>query len=253
MDLFKPIKVFAQVDGVASPTIPFTAPGEVTPTVVVPTATDAGPSITLNADTTTLNVGDTVLVEVVIDTNLQPINAYTIQILYNPELAEVVDFDDTTDLIETDFLDTFFDPLINEVSQSQGIITIQAENPAGSSSITDRIVATFEVEAIKTGFVDFTFGEENTSLTTSGSENILQSTNSLDFVISGEAEPTAVTTQVPGQTVSPTSEIPFPSQTPQTALPDGLRTPVALVAGVLLISLGTYIYRLRDPNATKKV
>lgn len=253
MDLFKPVKVFAQVDGVASPTIPFTAPGQVTPTTLTPTTSETGPSISLVADQTTMNVGDTVLIQVVIDTDLQPISSYTIQLLYSPEFLEVLDLDDSTDVVETDFLDTFFDPLINEVSQAQGIITIQAENPAGSNSITDRVVAEFEVEALKAGFADITFGEENTALTTANSEDILQTTNSVDLVISGEVEPTTAPTPLPNQTVTPTSEIPLPTQIPQTDIPDNLRTPLALVAGVLLISLGTYIYKLRDPNASKKV
>lgn len=247
-------RVHAQVDGVASPTIPFAPPGNVTPTTAGPTTPVIGPSISLNTDVTNLNVGEKATIEVVIDTQLQPINQYSVQILFNPENLRVLDFDDSTDTIDIDFLDTFFDPVINEVSQQQGIITLSAENPVGSSSITDRVVAQFEVEALKAGFTELTFNEQNTMLLDASSVDILQSTNTVEFVVAGGADvpPTIVTTDQPAISVIPTSSILLPSRTPDTALPDNLQGPIALVLGVILMAAGGYIYRLRGTHANKE-
>lgn len=246
-------RVYAQVDGVASPTIPFTAPGNVTPTTVGPTTSVAGPSISLNSDVTNLNVGEKAKVQIVIDTQLQPINQYSIQILFNPEHLRIMDFDPATPTIEIDFRDTFFNTIINEVSQQQGIITLSAENPVGSASITDRVVAEFEIEALSPGFAELTFNEQNTMLLDASSIDILQSTNTVEFVIGGTGENvTPVVSEQPGTTVSPTSSIPLPSRTPDTALPDNMRAPAALIFGVVLIAAGSYLYRLRGTNAHKE-
>ena len=247
-------KVYAQVDGMASPTIPFTAPGNVTPTISGPTSPVLGPGISMSSNVTNLNIGDRATIQIIIDTQLKPINRYAIQILYSPAHLRVVDFDDSTDAIEVDFRDTFFDATINEVSQQQGIITISAENPVGSSSITNRVVAQFEVEALQAGFVEMNFGEENTMLLDSSSVDLLQSTNSLEFVIGGGGAPTSpvVITTSPGASIQPTSEIPLPSKTPDTALGDNLRAPITLITGMFLIIVGGYLYTLRKPNANKE-
>lgn len=246
-------RVHAQVDGVASPTIPFAPPGTVTPTTSGPSSPVVGPSISLNTDITNLNVGEKATIEIVIDTQLQPINQYSVQILFNPENLRVIDSDDSTDTVDIDFLDTFFDPVINEVSQQQGIITLSAENPVGSSSITDRVVAQFEVEALKAGFTELTFNSQNTMLLDASSVDILQSTNTVEFVIAGGAEvtPTMITGE-PTVTVLPSSSIPLPSRTPDTALPDNFQGAIALIMGVILMSAGGYIYRLRGTHADKK-
>lgn len=247
-------RVYAQVDGVASPTIPFTAPGNATPTPVIgPSDPATGPSISLNSEVTNLNVGERAQIEVVIDTQLQPISQYSIQILFNPERLRVVDFNPDTDIIEVDFQDTFFDSIINEVSKQQGIITISAENPAGSASITGRTVAVFEVEALNAGFAELTFEKQNTMLLNSSSVDVLATTNTVEFVVGGTGgETTPVATPQPETTILPTSSIPLPSRTPDTALPDNLRAPSALILGVILVVAGSYLYKLRGTNAHKK-
>lgn len=250
-------KVYAQVDGVASPTIPFTPPGSITPTTAGPTTAVLGPSISLTSEETTLEVGTTTKIQVVIDTQLQPISQYSIQLLFSPEYLRVVDFDDSTDSIEIDFRDTFFDETINEVSQQQGIITLNAENPAGSSSITNRVIAEIEVEALKAGFAEVSIGRENTNLLTPGSTDILQTINTVEFVIGGGGgtEPTTAIPTVstnPNISVLPSSEIPLPSRTPDTAITDNLRAPAALILGVILISMGSYFIKLRNTDAIKK-
>lgn len=250
-------KVYAQVDGVVSPTIPFTPPGSITPTTAGPTTAVVGPSISLTSEETTLEVGTTSKIQVVIDTQLQPISQYSIQILFSPEFLRVVDFDDSTDSIEIDFRDTFFNSTINEVSQQQGIITISAENPAGSSSITSRVVAEIQVEALKAGFAEVSIGRENSNLLTSGSADILQNTTTVEFVIGGGGGtgPTIVipsTSINPNVSVLPSSDIPLPSRTPDTAITDNLRAPAALILGVILISMGSYFIKLRNTNESKK-
>jgi hypothetical protein len=252
MNLFL-LNVKAQVDGVASPTIPFNPPGNVTPSVG-PSSTVVGPNVSLKTDKPKLQVGEKTVIQVVIDTQLKPISQYSIQILFSPDYLKVADFDPTTNTIEVDYRDTFFDATINEVSQQQGIISITAENPVGSSSITNRVVAQFEVEALKVGFAELNFGEENTMLVNSSSEDILVSTNTVDLIIAGESEVTTTpsTSTTPNTSVLPTSDVPLPSSTPDTALPDGLRSPLILTMGLVLVALGGYLYRLRGSNAYKK-
>lgn len=249
-------KVYAQVDGVASPTIPFTPPGSITPTTAGPTTAVLGPSISLTSEETTLEVDTISKIQIVIDTKLQPISQYSIQLLFSPEYLRVVDFDDSTDSIEIDFRDTFFDSTINEVSQQQGIISISAENPAGVSSITNRVIAEVQVEALKAGFAEVTIGRENTNLLTSGSVDILQNTTKVEFVIGGGGTgPTSTfpsPTINPNATILPTSEVVLPSRTPDTAITDNLRAPAALILGVMLISLGSYFIKLRNTDESKK-
>ncbi len=252
MNLFL-LKVKAQVDGVVSPTIPFNPPSNVTPSFG-PSSPVVGPNISLKTEKANLAVGEKTTIQVVVDTQLKPISQYSVQILFSPQYLKIVDFDPTTAAIEVDFRDTFFDATINEVSQQQGIITITAENPVGSSSITNRVIAQFQVEAIRTGFAELNFGEENTMLVNSSSENILASTNTVDLIIAGETQVTQAPnlTNTPNTTALPTSDVPLPSRTPDTALSDGLRGPVVLSLGVLLMALGGYLYKARGSHGYKK-
>lgn len=249
-------KVFAQVDGVASPTIPFTAPGS--PTTPTPTAiySDAGtePSISLNTPSSSLAIGEKTIVQIIIDTNLEPINKYSVQILYNPTLLKITDFDPSTPTTEIDFQDTFFDAMINDVSLQQGIITLSAENPTGSTSITDRVVAEFEIEAVSSGFAELTFSMDNTMLLDDHSVDILESTNELELILGGTTgeDEGPIIEDDETITVVPTNEIPLPSQTPSTALPDNLRGPTVILVGVTLILAGSYLYKLRDSHANQK-
>lgn len=249
-------KVYAQVDGVASPTIPFTPPGNMTPTPVGPSTIVTGPSITLSSESTILQIGEKAKIQITIDTQLQPISQYSIQILFSPEYLKIVDFDDSTDTIEIDFRDTFFDSTINEVSQQQGILTLSAENPVGSSSITNRVVAEIEVEALKAGFAEVSVGRENSNLLSPNSTDLLQSTSNAEFVIGGGGGPitdTPIVSQNPNFTIAPTSEIALPSKTPDTAITDNLRAPAALILGVFLISMGSYFFKLRNSDASEKI
>lgn len=249
MDIFT--KIYAQsADAVAKSTIPFLPPGIRTPTpfvttTVAPTTQLTEPIIYLETTTSQMMVGVKTTVRIRINTMLRPVKSFKFMIKYDPEYFQITDALPAVANVQISFNDTFFINDINEVDTSAGTISITASSDQGTTTISGRAVAEFEIKSLKEGFSQITLQQINSSLLDSNNTDILASIGTpLDFVISN----TEVTV-----TVTPTVPAPTPTGTlPRNGIFDGLGATNALISGTILIAIGIYIYTLQK-NAKKKV
>src|SRR3972149_9996348 len=180
MDLFTIAKAQG-ADDITSPTIPFTPPGgSITPTT---SAVPTGPRISLESFTTSVTVGQKAKVSVVIDTQGVPIREFTFQVTYDPLLFQIVDTDLTTSNLEITYKDTYFLAKTNTSSQQLGTINVTGSTDLEPRAITNRIVAEFELQALRTGIGQINLVKENSLLVNANSLDILQSTNNLSITI----------------------------------------------------------------------
>ena len=135
-------------DDLTSPTIPFNGP--VGPTSPVPTIMPGGPSILLQSNLVTLKKGEQAKVEVVIFTDSKEIKGFKFKIKYDPTILKVIDADSALSGTQITYQNTFFDQKANTVSSS-GEIILEAGTTQGVSTITNRVTAYFNVEAIGNG------------------------------------------------------------------------------------------------------
>jgi len=227
-------------DEIASPTIPFTPPtgGTAVPSVsVVPT----GPRISLESFSTSVAVGQKIKVSVIIDTQGTPIKEFTFQVTFDPLLWQIIDTDPATSNIEITYKDTYFLAKTNSASQALGTINVNGSTEQEPRSVTNRIVAEFELQALRTGFAQINLVKENSLLVNANSLDILQSTNNLSITIT---EIGVTISGVPSGTPGV-----LPSKTPDTALIDDLAQPSSILIGAFLIAAGFYLLRRRKNNA----
>jgi hypothetical protein len=242
-------KVYAQsADAVASSTIPFQIPGSNTPTPFITSMVSGTPQITqptiyLETTTNQLAPNDKVTVNIRINTVQQNIKSYKFIIKYDPENFQITDASPDVSNVQIGFNDTFFINDINEVDTSGGTITINAASNQGTAPISGRIVADFEITAIKEGFSTITIQKDNSSLLDSNNTDILKSTGTqLDFVISN----TVIT-------ITPTQPVPTPTGVlPRNGFFDTFGAANAFITGTILIAVGAYLYKLQR-HAKKKI
>jgi hypothetical protein len=262
MDFFDTVHaqdVEVQADEVAKATIPFTGPSEPTPTgfnitgtpnvtitgtiVVTPTTEVVDPMISLETPQTQIASNEKVKVKITINTAGKNIKSFAFTVNYDPEFFKIVDSDTDTPNVQITFNDTFFISQLNEVDTSTGTITIGAASEEGTAQISGRAVAEFELISLKEGVTQVSLDIQNSSLLDANNADLLKKTSApIDFAIS--SIPITIAPTVPHLT--PTGKL------PKNGIFDGLGAGNALISGVLLVSVGIYLYKLQR-NAQKKV
>jgi hypothetical protein len=228
-------------DEIASPTIPFTVPfASTSPSV---TGAGAGPSISLQSDKTNIKPGEKATITISINTQARDIQSFAFQINYDSSIFSVLDADTNTPGTQIKYNDQFFLVQTNTVNASgiSGTISVKAATTQGSTTITNRVVAQFDVLALKEGFSNF-------DVTRTGS--FLLNLNSVDILTSVSGVSLTSTNQVVTTTKPPTTTGPFGTITPRTALNDDIGGFSAIGAGVLCVAAGIYLWTLKR-NAAK--
>lgn len=243
MDLF-PRAQAQGLDDVAVPTIPFVPPGgSASPT---PTAV-SGPSISLATDQFGIASGQTIDVNLVIDTRGQEVQEFTIQVTYNPQLLEVIDAEPGTPNVQIEFLDTFFEVETNQASEASGIINLKASSSQGAASISGRAVAKIEFRSLQEGLGQVEVIKNNSSLVTTNNTDILQNVNSVSITVSDSS---STPTPLPTDGVGPSL---FPTQLPKNDLASDLGGGTGLFLGVLFISFGVLLIRKISYARSKRI
>lgn len=243
------------VDDFASPTIPYNPPTAATPTpgVTVSPAL-SGPSIYLESDTNQLGIGESFTVQLKIDSDGISIREFAINISYNPNILRVVDSDADTSGTQMNYIDTFFTPTVNSVTQTDtaAIAILEASTEFDAVTISDRTIATIEFETIAEGFSEIEVSKENSLLINENSIDILESTNALPITVTGsDVNPSTSVTPVVTATLPP-NVTPLPTITPSTALLDDFGGPETIALGVFLIITGFYILKNRGNASDHK-
>jgi len=223
-------------DDLTSPTIPFTPlSGSLTP---MPSEVVSGPSILLKTNVVSLKIGEKATVEVIIFTNKQEIKSYKFKIKYDKTALKVLDADNNVVGTQIYYQNTFFDQRANTVND-QGEILFEAGSDVGTTTITSRVVASFEVEALKEGSYQMELVRNDSKMINYLNTDILQGVNSIVLNVSNQV---IVTTKVPSGSITP-SDI-----TPRTGFLDDMGYTNAVIIGTLLIISGIYLFKKKKKN-----
>jgi len=238
MDFFN--KVHAQeADATAKATIPFTPPNVPTPTGIAGwTATPtpaSGPMIFLETESVQIGLNEKILIKVKIFTANVPIKSLKFSAKYDTTYFRITDAEPNVANVQISYNDDFFLNDVNEVDTSTGKINVIGVSEEGTSTITNRAVAEFELTSIKEGFSEVSLDITNSALIDDNSTDILKSIGQpLNFVISEVAI-----------TVTPTTPMPTPTGTlPRNGFFDEFGATQALVYGSIMIAIGVYLFRL---------
>jgi hypothetical protein len=243
MDIFTIAKALG-ADDVTSPTIPFEPPsGYGTPT---PTPGQNGPSISLETNVVSLKKGDQATINVVINSGQQELKSFSIQITYNPNIFKIIDADPNTAGVQITYANTFFLNTKNQVDELNGVINIEAAaSGTATATITDKIVANIEVEALADGAGEFKVVKSSSSLMSSASQNILQTVNGVTINVA-EISETLTPTPLPSASALPTPQTSY--VTPRTGIVDDFGNFSAVVIGSFLIIAGIYLFRKKQDH-----
>ena len=185
-------KAYAEgVDTVAAPSFPFTPP-DGGPT---PTPTDE-PRIVLNADKTTLKVGETVKVTIKIESQDESLKNYKVVISYDPTILKVIDKSTTETGVQISYIDTFFTQSTNVASESLGTIELSAASPSSAVTV-NRNVGEIEFQALKADDTTVEVLEEQSLLTNASDANVLKSTVPIVITVTGSTGEPAPTPGLP--------------------------------------------------------
>lgn len=250
MDFFT--KIYAQsADTVAKSTIPFQVPGIASPTpfvtttsAVTPTGSANDPSIYLDSVVNQLRVNGTTIVKIHINTQQRPIKSFKFMIKYDPTFFTITDASPSIANTQISFEDTFFVESVNQVDTTAGTISIDASSDQGTTTVSGRTVAQFEIKALKEGFSQISLQLANSSLLDTNNIDILKNTGTaLDFTISNSAVVL---------TATPTQPIPTPTgKLPRNGIFDEIGTANAFISGTILIVVGMFLYKLQKHEKKK--
>lgn len=210
-------KLIPAVAAQSAPTFPYEGPFEPEPEPPTPTGDEA--NIRLNAGTSSLQVGEQVTCDINVESNDANIKSYTIEISYDSSILEVIDNDYTQTGIQVDFLDNAAVATVNDADNSLGTITLQA-TVSGSSQTINKRVAQITFRAKQSGASVVSINKTQSSVIDENDEDILGTTTSLNFTVSGQ-------TQENGN-----------GQLPPSGLFDNIATIGSLVSGILMLYIG---------------
>ena len=172
-------KVFAQ----SEPTFPYDGPFE----DPVTTPDEGEAVLNLSTDISSLEIDETADIDLTLESGETEIVEYDIAITFNPTVLQVLDNDTLESGVQIDFQDAFADVEINNVNNEEGTINLRAVMSGGAETV-NRKIATIKVRAVETGASVISVSRLDSSVLDSSETNILATTNSLNFSISGETE-----------------------------------------------------------------
>lgn len=177
-------KVAAQ----AGPTFPYDGPFD----QPGPTPPDEQVVVRLSADSSTVAVGGTVTADLSIESNAEEIQEYTVTIIFDPAVLEVVDSDTVQSGIQISFLDTFANEQTNTADNTTGTITLQA-SISGAAQTINKGIGAITFRAKTTGASVVSINKAQSSVTNDQGTDVLETTTSINLTVSGQAVTTTTT------------------------------------------------------------
>jgi hypothetical protein len=208
-------------------------------------------TVTLTADSTSTAVGNTLSVDVTINTGEFTISEYRIIINFDQTKLSVVDANPNQAGNQIEFLDSVFDLAPNGNSVDSGKITLIAKTPSGNAFSVNRAVAKikFQGQNLGTTTIEPVSGIQGTQLINENGIAIPATLNSVTVVVSNTATTPTVTITPTTTSTSTSSVTSIPpvidpdDDLPATGILDGNILPV--VIGTILIILGVNLSRQR--------
>lgn len=239
LDLIQQVKAQG-ADTLAAPTFPFTPPGGSTPP---PSNNTNDHVILLQADDTSLKVGETTKVRIYISSTAENISSFTVNITFDPEYLKVIDADETATGTQVDYLDSTFKVQTNNVNNTTGIINIQGK--ANTASAITRTVAEIEFTAVKSGNTEIEVIADNSNIVNTNGVDLLDQANSVSFSI-------GTSTEEPYQPQPQPSPQPGTPIIPNTGIQDYPGLIIGAAGGIVLIAAGIYLNKLAGEKDHKK-
>jgi len=208
-------KIIQQVIAQSEPTFPYDGPFEDPGTI---TPQDKA-NVTLSANTSTLQISGSVTCDLAIASGNNDVQAYSIQISYDPSILEVLDTNTTTSGVQINFLDTFATVQTNSADNTGGTVTLVA-TVSGTAQTINKTIAQVTFRAKSTGTSVVSINKAQSSITGDTGTDILGSTTRLNFTVTGQ------TTTTPGGPLPP------------SGISDTLAVFGSFFSGLLLLYIG---------------
>lgn len=174
-------KLIQEVSAQSGPTFPYEGPFEDPGNITPGTQAD----ITLTANISTLQVSGSVTCDLGIQSGNNDVQAYSIQISFDPSILEVVDANASLGGIQINFLDSFASIQTNSADNTTGTITLEA-TVSGTAQTVNKTIAQITFRAKRTGTSVVSINKAQSSVTGETGTDILGSTTSLNFTVTGQ-------------------------------------------------------------------
>ncbi len=212
------------------------------------TTADMKALLVLSPDTATVNVGDDLSVQVLLDTKGVEVSQVDFKLKYDPTALQVQDADTSKAGLQIDDGD-LFEVLLsnsNQVDTTLGVITYSkialSESKYYTTGTQPAKLATVEFKALKAGATKVEFQTATTGLTptkvyrASDEEQVLSNVTNATFTVQGSAA-TSTTSSSPSPTATTTTTVsPTPTAT-MSASPTPTTTTPAVTKPTLAMSL----------------
>ena len=209
--------------------------------------------ITLNADKTSVKIGDTFKVKVRIETNNLKINEYKVVVKFDSSKLSVIDQDTTTIGNQVKVLDNIFTPTDPSTDNlvSGDTITVDAKAPTGSEYQVNGDVIEIQFQAQNQGTSTLRIGQgiDGSRLTKLNGQSVAFTVSEVPIEIkslTGAGVTTPVSTAVVTTTTTGTSTI------PNTAIGDNPGLLGTLIIGMVLIITGITLTSGKNKKRTPK-
>ncbi|MFC1780466.1 hypothetical protein ACFLY9_02120 [Patescibacteria group bacterium] len=207
-------KLIPKVVAQSEPTFPYDGPFE-DPT---PTPTTSGEAaVKLVTQTSSLQIGNTATCDLRVESGTEEVQNYSIIISFNSSILEVVDANTVQTGTQVNFLDSFATVTSNTVDNTAGTITLNA-TVSGTAESINRRIAEITFRAKRTGTSIVSVNKASSSVTGDAGSDILGTTTSLNFTVSGQTETNG--------------------QLPSSGLMDNLATFGSATLGLLMLYVG---------------
>ncbi|NWG75022.1 MAG: hypothetical protein HXY24_10510, partial [Rubrivivax sp.] len=147
----------------------------------------------LSSQTQSVEVGATVTAEIKVESQDVEIKSYTIVITYNPSILEVTDSNLAKSGVQIDFTDTFSFEQTNTVDSNTGTIRLVGQIE-GSAQSVNRVVGRISFKGKSAGASLVTVNKGISSIIDDDNQNILTSTTTLNFTVTGQGQNGTITT-----------------------------------------------------------
>jgi hypothetical protein len=213
-------RLIQRVSAQSTPTFRYDGPFE-EPT---PPAPSGQAVIKLTSTSASFQVGQTATCDIEIASDQEEISSYTISIVFDASVLEVVDSDLALNGTQINFVDSFSSAQTNSADNTAGTIQLEATVSDTAQPINRRI-AQITFRAKRTGTSVISVNKSQSAVNNDVNRDVLASTTSVNFTISGQTQ----------------QEEPQEEPLPESGLADTLANAGTLLTALLMLFVGVKI------------
>ncbi len=228
-------KLIPKVIAQSEPTFPYEGPFEDSQP---PPAETENVALKLTSSVSTLQIGSLASCDISIESGEERIEGYTISITFDANVLEVVDTNLTQTGVQIESLDTYSTISTNSADNTGGTITLTA-TVSGSAQSINRKIAEITFRALQTGTSIVSINQSQSSIENNVGQDVLGSTTSVNFTVTGQTSTTTTTTSG--------------SQLPASGISDTLAAMGSIFSGLLMLYIGLNSIIKRNIKTQKQI